>query len=238
MVGDEILNLLQRFLGEGGSIAGQVALYLRNMDQKKEIKSPVAAVSRLRIATDGEGVTTLVVFHACPLRCRWCLNPQTWKEGSTYTEMTPEQLLARVRVDDLYFQATGGGITFGGGEPALRSRFIEEFRRICPKEWKINIETAMNVPQEHVRRLIPLIDEFVIDIKDMNPEIYREYTGISNSQVIENLKFLVSEGVAGKCRIRIPLIPEFNTDSDRDSSVRELQELGFANFDRFEYIKR
>ena len=152
--------------------------------------------------------------------------------------MTPEQLLARVRVDDLYFQATGGGITFGGGEPALRSRFIEEFRRICPKEWKINIETAMNVPQEHVRRLIPLIDEFVIDIKDMNPEIYREYTGISNSQVIENLKFLVSEGVAGKCRIRIPLIPEFNTDSDRDSSVRELQELGFANFDRFEYIKR
>ena len=200
------------------------------------INAPVTAISRHRIATDGDGVTTLVVFHGCPLRCRWCLNPQTWREGSTFIPMTPQQLLMSVQMDDLYFKATGGGITFCGGEPALRSRFIEEFRRICPKEWKINIETSVNVPQEHIRSLAGLIDEWVIDIKDMNPAVYKEYTGLDNKTVISNLNFLLSEGLGGRCRIRIPLIPGYNTDADREHSVKVLGEMGFTKFDRFEYI--
>lgn len=199
------------------------------------INAPVTAISRHRIATDGEGVTTLVVFHGCPLRCRWCLNPQTWREGSSFRPMTPQQLLMSVRIDDLYFKATGGGITFGGGEPALRSRFIEEFRRICPGEWKINIETSLNVPQEHIRRLCGIVDEWVIDIKDMNPAIYKEYTGVDNGKVIDNLKYLASEGLSGRCRIRIPLIPDFNTDTDRRSAISFLQAMGFTRFYRFEY---
>lgn len=150
--------------------------------------------------------------------------------------MAPQQLLMSVRIDNLYFRATGGGVTFGGGEPALRSRFIEEFRRICPDEWKINIETSLNVPQEHIRRLSGLIDEWVIDIKDMNPAIYKEYTGQDNEKVISNLKFLASEGLSGRCRIRIPLIPDFNTDADRDCSISLLRTMGFMKFDRFEYI--
>lgn len=196
----------------------------------------MSAISRHRLATDGEGVTTLVVFYSCPLRCRWCINPQTWQEGASYNVMTPQRLLSHVRVDDLYFQATGGGIMFGGGEPALRSRFIEAFRTICPKEWKINIETSMNVPQEHLERLMPVVDEYMIDIKDMNPRIYREYTGMGNEKVMSNLERLVAEGLADRCIIRIPLIPDFNTDEDRENSVRQLQEMGFTRFDRFDYI--
>ena len=199
------------------------------------IKAPVSAISRHRIATDGDGVTTLVVLHNCPLRCRWCLNPQTWREGSTFQEMTPEQLLALVRVDDLYFQATGGGITFGGGEPALRSRFIIAFRNISPAIWKINIETSLNVPKEHIESLIPIVDEFVIDIKDMNPQIYKEYTGIDNRRVLENLKFIAAAGVADKCLIRIPLIPGYNAEEDRDNSIAMLSDMGFTRFDKFEY---
>lgn len=125
---------------------------------------------------------------------------------------------------------------FGGGEPALRSRFIEAFRAICPKEWKINIETSMNVPQEHLERLMPVVDEYMIDIKDMNPRIYREYTGMGNEKVMSNLERLVAEGLAERCIIRIPLIPDFNTDEDRENSVRQLQEMGFTRFDRFDYI--
>lgn len=125
---------------------------------------------------------------------------------------------------------------FGGGEPALRSRFIEAFRAICPKEWKINIETSMNVPQEHLERLMPVVDEYMIDIKDMNPRIYREYTGMGNEKVMSNLERLVAEGLADRCIIRIPLIPDFNTDEDRENSVRQLQEMGFTRFDRFDYI--
>lgn len=198
-------------------------------------KAHIVAIARHRLATDGDGVTTLVVFHACPLRCRWCLNPQTWRDGSQSIEMTPQQLLDTVKVDNLYFQATGGGITFGGGEPALRSEFIEEFRRICPPEWKINIETALNVPQDHVRRLIPLIHEFVIDIKDMNPEIYQAYTGKSNAAVMENLRLIAEAIVPERCRVRIPLIPQFNTDEDRDRSEEVLRRMGFTRFDRFNY---
>lgn len=125
---------------------------------------------------------------------------------------------------------------FGGGEPALRSRFIEAFRAICPKEWKINIETSINVPQEHLERLMPVVDEYMIDIKDMNPRIYREYTGMGNEKVMSNLERLVAEGLADRCIIRIPLIPDFNTDDDRENSVRQLQEMGFTRFDRFDYI--
>lgn len=204
---------------------------------KDQISAPVSAISRHRIGIDGEGITTLVVFHSCPLRCRWCLNPQTWREGSTFRMMTPQQLLVSVQMDDIYFQATGGGVTFGGGEPALRSRFIEEFRRIAPKQWKINIETSINVPVEHIERLIQVTDEFVIDIKDMNPAIYEEYTGQTNEKVIANLRFLAENGVADRCLIRVPMIPEYNSENDRQNSITALKALGFNRFDVFEYKK-
>lgn len=204
---------------------------------KDQISAPVSAISRHRIGIDGEGITTLVVFHSCPLRCRWCLNPQTWREGSTFRMMTPQQLLVSVQMDDIYFQATGGGVTFGGGEPALRSRFIEEFRRIAPKQWKINIETSINVPVEHIERLIQVTDEFVIDIKDMNPAIYEEYTGQTNEKVIANLRFLAENGMADRCLIRVPMIPEYNSENDRQNSITALKALGFNRFDVFEYKK-
>lgn len=204
---------------------------------KDQISAPVSAISRHRIGIDGEGITTLVVFHSCPLRCRWCLNPQTWREGSTFRMMTPQQLMVSVQMDDIYFQATGGGVTFGGGEPALRSRFIEEFRRIAPKQWKINVETSINVPVEHIERLIQVTDEFVIDIKDMNPAIYEEYTGQTNEKVIANLRFLAENGVADRCLIRVPMIPEYNSENDRQNSVTALKALGFNRFDIFEYKK-
>lgn len=199
------------------------------------IQIPVVAISRHRLMTDGDGVTTLVVLHSCPLRCRWCLNPQTWRDGSSFQLMTPMQLFTHVRVDDLYFQATGGGVTFGGGEPALRSIFISQFRKVIPKQWKINIETSLNVPQEHVERLLAVIDEFVIDIKDMNPQIYATYTGRDNAKTIENLRFIASAGMTDKCRIRIPLIPGFNSKDDREQSIYELEQMGFTRFDKFEY---
>ena len=199
-------------------------------------KDRFIGISRHRLEVDGDGVTTLAAAWGCPLACRWCLNPQCARPDTPRQAVTPRELYEKTRVDDLYFQATGGGITFGGGEPSLRSRFICAFREIAPQPWKINIETSLNVPQEHVRRLMEVIDEFVIDIKDMNPQIYKAYTGLDNAQVKENLKLLASEGLAGRCLIRIPLIPQFNTDEDRENSIRELQNLGFTRFDRFEYI--
>ena len=141
-----------------------------------------------------------------------------------------------MKVDDLYFQATNGGITFGGGEPMLRAEFIEEFKQICPSSWRISIETAINVEQSFVQRQLGVIDHCYIDIKDINSSIYESYTGKSNHQVIENLKFLVQQNLADKITIRVPLIPSFNTADDQEKSIAYLKELGFKNFNRFTYI--
>lgn len=91
------------------------------------------------------------------------------------------------------------------------------------------------MPQEHVERLLPVIDEFVIDIKDMNPQIYATYTGRDNAKTIENLRLIASAGMTDKCRIRIPLIPGFNSEDDREQSIYELKQMGFTRFDKFEY---
>lgn len=198
--------------------------------------APIIGIVRHSINVDGEGVCTLVAFHSCTLKCKYCLNPQSLTEVEKYKKFTPEALFERVKVDDLYFQATNGGITFGGGEPMLRDEFIEKFKRICPSNWRISIETALNVEQSFVQRLLDVIDHYYIDIKDINSNIYESYTGKSNHQVIENLKFLVQHGLADKITIRVPLILGFNTANDQEKSIAYLKELGFKNFNRFTYL--
>ena len=199
------------------------------------IKAEISAVSRLRIVVDGEGVTSLVAFMSCPLRCRYCLNPQTLTPDGFHKVMTPEDLYAEVRKDELYYLATGGGVTFGGGEPLLRPDFIRAFRSVCGPDWRLNAETSLNVPEENVRALMPVIDHWFIDIKDMDGEIYRIYTGRDNARVRSNLRLLSDAGLAARCTLRIPHIPGYNTDADRDRSVKELEAMGFNIFDRFEY---
>ena len=80
---------------------------------------PVYALCRHRIDRDGSGVVTLVAVNGCPLRCKFCLNP-TARDGTADARLyTPEALYAALAIDDLYFQATNGGVTFGGGEPLM-----------------------------------------------------------------------------------------------------------------------
>ena len=99
------------------------------------IAAPFIAISRLRMLTDGEGVTTLAAFHVCPLRCKYCLTPQSLDDNSKVKYFSPCELYDEVKIDELYFLATGGGITFGGGEPLLHPVFINEFRNIFGKNF-------------------------------------------------------------------------------------------------------
>lgn len=198
-------------------------------------RDKIIGISRHRLSTDGDGVTTLVAFHGCPLHCRYCLNPQSLGDDGRFREYSPEQLYAETRIDELYFIATNGGITFGGGEPCLRPQFIHEFREICGSEWQINLETSLNVPTANIEELLLLVDTLIIDIKDMNPDIYRSYTGQSNAFVLENLRLIAESGRQQDCIIRIPLIPGYNTEPDRENSHKALEALGFTGFDLFTY---
>ena len=205
---------------------------------QSEITAPFIAINRHRLTTDGEGVTTLVAFHGCPLRCEYCLNAQCLQADGVWCRLTPGELYSEVEIDDLYFMATGGGICFGGGEPLLRSDFIKAFAEIMNPEWKLTIETSLNVPLENVKAIASLVQMWYVDIKDMNPNIYKAYGCKENKQVVSNLQWLAVNGYADKVIIRLPLIPEYNTDEDRQQSQQQLEEMGFTNFDKFKYIVR
>ena len=199
------------------------------------VTAPVITFSRLRMTTDGEGVTTLVIFHDCPLRCKYCLNPFSFAPDTKREELTPHQLYDRVKIDDLYFVATGGGVTFGGGEPLLRADFLKEFRALCGDRWHLCAETSLNVPAEAVRTAAECMDMFYVDCKDTNPQIYKAYTGIQNAQMLENLRTLISLAGTERVVVRVPLIPGYNTEEDREKSRALLTSLGVTQFDFFTY---
>ena len=200
---------------------------------------PMAFCDRLRMATDGAGVTALVGAYGCPLQCKLCINPQTWQGRSDgkppFERVTPTELYDRVKIDNLYYLATGGGVTFGGGEPLLHTDFITAFRALVPKEWRIYAESCLNIPEENLRAAARVVDHFFIDIKDMNPAIYRAYTGKDNTLVKANLALLLSLVGAHRITVRVPSIPDFNTEADTEASVRELQAMGVTSLDRFAY---
>ena len=197
----------------------------------------VFGISRHRLTTDGEGVTTLVAFNGCPLRCRYCLNKTSW-EMNNGRDYTPESLFEEVKIDQLYFLATHGGVTFGGGEPLLQVEFIKAFRELCGPQWQILAETSLNVPFENVQTIDPILDGYIVDIKDMNPEIYQVYTGKDNSIVLTNLEWLLKHGDPNRIMVRVPHVPEFNTDEDVAKSKEHLTAMGVKNIDEFNYIIR
>ncbi len=211
---------------------------MEHLKETTQFEAPFIGINRHRIGVDGEGVTTLAAFHGCPLRCRYCLNPSCLDEDAHVRKFTPESLYQQLLIDDLYFVATGGGVCFGGGEPLLRPEFIRQFHALCSERWKITLETSLNVPLKSLQTVAPLVNDFIIDIKEANDEIYKAYTGKSNAQVWENLAWLAANYDRDHAILRVPLIPEFNTDEDRERSVERLSKLGFGKFDRFTYRLR
>lgn len=203
----------------------------------EELFFPLLHLARLRMETDGAGVTTLVAGAGCPLSCRFCINERLLKEAPA-EQVTAEELLRRVRIDDLYFRATGGGVTFGGGEALLHAAFIRRFRSLCPPEWRIAVETSLAVPRENVLLACDAVDEFIVDCKDMNPEIYRHYTGGDAYLMRENLRFLLASCETERILVRVPRIPGFNTSDDQSESVRILHEMGAVRLDLFDYVIR
>ena len=205
---------------------------------------PFFGVSRLRMGLDGRGVTTLVTFMGCQLRCKYCLNERC--HGHVYEDdgvtpckgilmLTPQQLYDMVKKDNIYFQATGGGVCFGGGEPLEHPEFIMEFRKLCGKKWKITVETALACHPHNIELLAPVVDHWIVDIKDMNPRIREKYTGRMGDSA-HQLCYLKQYGIVDNVTIRVPHIPGFNTDEDVKRSIEQVKLLGFKDIQEFEYL--
>lgn len=198
---------------------------------------PLLSISRLRMGSDGAGVTTLVAGAGCPLHCRWCINRRLLREAPAES-VTAEELLRRVEVDDLYFRATGGGVTFGGGESLLHAAFIRRFRAVCPEAWRITAETSLAVPREHIALAADAVDLFFVDCKDTDGEIYRRYTGGEVSLMKENLRFLLERKGPEAVIVRVPRIPGYNSAEDQQRSAARLRAMGVTRLDLFDYVVR
>ena len=209
---------------------------IKPMPDKQDVLFPLLNISRHRMGIDGRGVTTLVAGASCPLHCQWCINRDILKRNE-YEPVSANDLYERVRGDDLYYRATGGGITFGGGESLLQAAFFAPFRDICGDAWRLCAETSLAVPRQLVELAEKTIDEFIVDCKDMDPEIYHAYTGGDQALMEDNLRFLLEKAGPERVVVRVPLIPDFNTEEAQQRSAGRLKELGVTRLDLFSYVR-
>jgi pyruvate formate lyase activating enzyme len=195
---------------------------------------------------DGPGVTTLVTFMGCPLRCKYCINdrchePVFEADGVTprvgIMLLTPQELYDYVKIDNIYFQATDGGICFGGGEPGLYADFIREFRCICNPAWRITIETSLNFDGKIIDNLSTTIDNWIIDVKTLFGDVYEDYTGGSMNVMLDNLEHLKQTVNCGRVLVKIPVIPKFTVRSDVEICAERLRKMGYPNVRIIEYRK-
>lgn len=156
--------------------------------------------------------------------------------GNRYHVYSVKELLEKLLLDYCYYVGTGGGVTFGGGESLLYKDSILEFKEQAPKGMNVNVETSLNLKIED--EVFEKLDEFIIDIKTLDPEIYEEYTGLHNNQVLCNLDRIEELGLQEKCLIRIPIIPEFTTREDAQHDAAILITKGFEKIEIFEYVIR
>lgn len=197
----------------------------------------VQAINRHRFVVDGEGITTLIALYGCPLQCEYCINRDILSTKK-YRELTPKELVEEIMIDYCYFVVSGGGITFGGGESLLYSKEIQEVRGILPSEVKINIETSLSVEREYLNDVMHLVDSMIIDVKTLDADIYKKYTGKSNQKMLRNLEYIYECELQHKCKIRIPNIPGYTSRHNIELTEQLIREMGFDNIDIFDYVIR
>ncbi|MBQ8758329.1 MAG: glycyl-radical enzyme activating protein [Clostridia bacterium] len=130
-------------------------------------------------------------------------------------DMTAEEVLKEILKDKVFYETSGGGVTFSGGECMLQIDFLEEILRLC-KENGLHtaVDTAGNVPYGYFERVIPYTDLFLYDVKCIDEDLHKEGTGVSNKRILENLRRL-SDETDVDIIIRVPVMEDFNgTDEE------------------------
>lgn len=129
-------------------------------------------------------------------------------------EYTADEILSEIAKDKRFYLASGGGVTFSGGECMLQVDFLAEILKKCRQNGiHTAVDTAGNVPFESFEKIIPYADMFLYDIKSADDGIHRKYTGVSNKLILENLAKLLELKVC--VWVRIPVIPSVN-DTEKE----------------------
>ena len=133
-------------------------------------------------------------------------------------EYTAEEVLKIILKDKSFYDASGGGVTFSGGECMLQIDFLEEILRLC-KENGIHtaVDTAGHVPYDYFERILPYTDLFLYDVKCLDSEKHKKFVSVSNARILENLEKLLAAGAS--VLVRIPVIPEVNDSAEEMKAV-------------------
>lgn len=134
--------------------------------------------------------------------------------------LTPEELFKEIDRDRLFYETSGGGITFSGGEPTAQPAFLSAMLKRCKKSGlSTAIETCGLVPWKTLNGLLDDLDLVLIDIKHMDPKEHQKYTGASNELILENIRKMDAAGM--RMRIRFPLIPGINDSEENIATTAD-----------------
>lgn len=189
---------------------------------------------------DGPGIRTTVFFKGCPMQCVWCHNPESWldapqvmvrKRRFNGTErqikevvgrwMTPGEVMEVVSRDRVFYDESGGGVTFSGGEPLLQAAFLLNLLKHCRQA---GIHTAVDTSGYADRDIFlevahntPLL---LYDLKVIDDHHHLTFTGTDNRKIIQNLLSLPADGP--RLIIRIPVIPGVNNSIKQMKAIRDV----------------
>jgi len=179
---------------------------------------------------DGPGIRQTIFMKGCPLGCWWCHNPESRskeiisynkeekidgriveKEETVGRHYTVEALWKEIEKDIVFFEESGGGVTFSGGEPLLQFDFLLEMLKLCKKR---DIHTCVDntgfADQKKLKTVARYTDLFLFDLKHMDEKEHIRYTGVTNRKILDNLKML--DELGKEIQIRYPLIPGMNDE--------------------------
>ena len=242
---------------QGGFVLPPASLNLTPFDLPKAVYTPydlssytiygdptlpslsVFGIERLSINKNGNGIVNLVGLSNCPLNCKYCINKEELKSKSY--RLGAFELFDILSKDSLYFEHSNGGVCFGGGEPLLQIDSIISFIKFVKSQgynWRFGLETSFNVNigfTDTFKEKLSYFDYIIVDVKDLDNDIYLNYTGQPYTLLLANLIQLLTVPNIEK-HIRVPLIPNYNNDKNISNTVKILLDMGYS-FKDLEYLE-
>jgi pyruvate formate lyase activating enzyme len=186
---------------------------------------------------DGPGIRTTTFLMGCPLRCAWCHNPDCRVapndlEALAGHAMSLDQLCVKLTQDLPFYEKSGGGVTLSGGEPLSQYVFVKGVLERCRA---VGIHTAVDTcgeaPWAQFEEIMNLVDLWLYDLKVIDNEGHREFTGVGNETILDNLIKLSKCGA--EVQVRVPLIPKI-TDTEANlkalaAFVKDLDSVGHVD---------
>ena len=208
---------------------------MNNCDSDKII-GKISSIETMGLV-DGPGVRTVIFMQGCPLRCKYCHNPETWDPLRQGYEYTPEELAACILRYKNYMKH--GGVTFSGGEPLLQAEFLSLTSEILKKnEIHICLDTSGAVTESPedlpgILSLIKQTDLVILDLKAVDPAQYKEITGKRMEPFLAFLELLQQKNK--KLWLRTVIVPGINNEPSQIAAIQKFANR-IKNVEKIEFL--